>query len=97
MQYGKQYAVYIMSNAHRTVFYIGVTGNLPKRVAQHQQGQGSRFTAKYNCYHLIYYETFQQACTAIAREKNLKNWHRTWKINLIRQCNPELKDLSADW
>jgi putative endonuclease len=97
MRSGKQYAVYIMSNAHRTVFYIGVTRNLAKRVLQHKQGTGCQFTLKYNCYDLLYFETYEQPRTAIAREKNLKNWHRAWKINLIRQLNPELKDLAAGW
>jgi len=55
------------------------------------------FTAKYQCHYLLYYKDFNHINKAIEREKNLKNWHREWKINLIKQDNPELKDLAADW
>ena len=91
------FSVYIMSNLQRTVFYIGVTNNLSSRVLAHRQGSGSVFTAAYKCRHLMFYEDYQDSKRAIEREKNLKNWHREWKINLIKESNPELKDLAADW
>lgn len=91
------YSVYIMSNVHRTVFYVGVTSDLMKRVWQHKQGEGGVFTSTYQCHYLLYFEAFQYINNAIEREKNLKNWHREWKINLIKQENPDLKDLAADW
>lgn len=91
------YSVYIMSNVHRTVFYIGVTSDLMARVAQHKAGEGGVFTAAYNCHYLLYYEDFNHINKAIEREKNLKNWRRDWKINLIKEENPEMKDLAADW
>ena len=93
----KQAYVYIMSNFKRTVLYIGVTNNIERRVTEHQSGNGSTFTKKYNCVYLIYYERIQGVEQAIKREKQLKNWNREWKINLIKEINPELKDLSEAW
>lgn len=89
----KQGYVYIMTNKYRTTFYIGVTSNLDGRVWEHINNQGSEFVKKYKLYDLVYYEHFEQITDAINREKQLKNWHRDWKINLIKSENPEMKDL----
>jgi len=86
--------VYIMSNKNKTTFYIGVTNNLERRVAEHKEGSGSKFTSKYKLYELIYYEIIYDIEQAIKKEKQLKNWHRDWKLNLIKSLNPEMKDLS---
>ncbi len=67
------------------------------RMIQHRNGEGGIFTSKYKCHYLMYYEDYNNITRAIEREKNLKNWHREWKINLIRKENPELLDLSAFW
>ena len=91
------YSVYIISNIHRTVLYTGVTSNLISRVQQHKDGEGGAFTAAYKCHYLLYYEDYDHINKAIEREKNLKNWRREWKINLIKQENLEMKDLAADW
>jgi putative endonuclease len=93
---GKQGHVYIMSNKHRTTFYIGVTSDLESRVWQHSNGEGSVFTKKYRCYDLVYYECFPSILDAIDREKQLKNWHRPWKIALIESVNPLMKDLKDE-
>jgi putative endonuclease len=85
-----------MSNKKRTTFYIGVTNNLERRVKEHKQGY-SEFTNKYKLYDLVYYEIISDIITAIAREKQLKRWHREWKINLIKTMNSELVDLAKDW
>jgi putative endonuclease len=85
--------VYIMSNTKRTTLYIGVTSNLKTRIADHKNGVGSTFTSKYKLTDLIYFEDFPDIYQAIDREKQLKNWHRQWKINLIKSANPEMKDL----
>ncbi len=82
-----------MTNKYRTTFYIGVTSNLDGRVWEHINNQGSEFVKKYKLYDLVYYEHFEQITDAINREKQLKNWHRDWKINLIKSENPEMKDL----
>lgn len=89
--------IYIMSNKNLTTFYIGVTNDLERRVKEHKQGDGSEFTSKYNLTHLVYYEIISDIKTAIKREKQLKNWHRDWKIDLIKELNPQMLDLAADW
>ena len=89
----KQGHVYIMSNIYRTTFYLGVTSNLEARVWQHINNEGSLFVKKYKLYDLVFYEYHERITDAIAREKQLKNWHQDWKINLIKSMNPEMKDL----
>lgn len=89
--------VYIISNKNKTTFYIGVTNNLERRILEHKTGLGSKFAAKYLLADLLYFENFQNISDAILREKQLKNWHRDWKINLIKQLNPDMKDMAADW
>ena len=86
--------VYIVSNLHRTTFYIGVTSDLERRVSEHKDGVASAFTAKYKLKYLVYFEEFQSIQLAISREKQLKKWHREWKIDLIKSVNPEMKDSS---
>ena len=86
--------VYFMTNKSNQVLYIGVTNNLEKRVAQHKNHEYKGFTDKYNCTKLVYYEEFKDIGAAIIREKQIKNWHRDWKNNLVYQINPKWKDLS---
>jgi putative endonuclease len=85
--------IYILSNENRTVFYTGVTADLSKRILEHRSGKGSAFCQRYNVYILVYFELFIDINTAIAREKQIKNWRREWKVNLIESKNPEMKDL----
>jgi len=85
--------VYIITNKYRTVLYIGVTSDIRQRIYNHKEGNGSKFTAKYKCKYLVYYEWIPDIGFAIEREKQLKNWHRDWKFNLIRSVNPTMKDL----
>ncbi len=73
--------------------YIGVTSNLIKRVYEHKNKLVDGFTNKYSIDNLVYYEITNEITTAIEREKQLKNWRRQWKINLIEKDNPEWKDL----
>ncbi|KAB5492174.1 MULTISPECIES: GIY-YIG nuclease family protein [Flagellimonas] len=89
----EQSFIYIMTNTYRTTFYIGMTSNLTKRVVEHQEGSGSKFTKKYNLTDLVYFEVFSDIDQAIAREKQLKNWHHDWKVNLIKEQNPTLRTL----
>lgn len=84
--------IYILSNIERTTLYIGVTSNLNQRVWQHKQGVGSKFTSKYKLTILLYAEEYQSITDPIAREKQLKKWHKEWKWNLIKKENPELID-----
>ncbi len=85
--------VYIMMNQYRTTFYTGVTSNLSRRIEEHALGDGSKFTKKYNLTDLVYFERFTDINQAIAREKQLKNWHHDWKVNLIKEQNPTLRTL----
>lgn len=87
------YWVYILTNKPNGTLYIGVTGGLDDRMDRHFKEEGSKFTAKYKLKTLVYYEEFQFIQDAIAREKQLKNWHRQWKINLIEQSNPKWENL----
>ena len=93
----KIHAVYILTNYNETTFYIGVTGNLEKRIWQHKNKVVDSFSKKYNLTKLVYYELTENVEAALNREKQLKRWHREWKINLIKQMNPNFDDLSADW
>ncbi len=88
---------YIMSNKGRTAFYIGVTNNIERRVHEHKHHINNGFTDKYNCTDLMYFEEFWEISAAIQREKQLKNWRREWKINLIKEKNPEMIDLAVEW
>ena len=90
----KTYAVYILTNYNETTFYIGVTGNLQKRIWEHKNKVVEGFTKKYNVDRLVYYELTENIESALNREKQLKRWHRQWKINLIKEMNPEFNDLS---
>ncbi len=88
--------VYILSNYGRNRFYIGVTSNLEGRIREHKNRKGSEFTKKYKLKYLVYYEEFPNIVEAIHREKQLKNWHHKWKVNLIKKLNPTLKDLALN-
>ncbi|KIA91671.1 hypothetical protein OC25_20115 [Pedobacter kyungheensis] len=86
--------VYIMTNVHNTVYYIGVTSDLYSRVFEHKNKEyPTSFTAKYNCTKLVYFEFYFDIEEAIAEEKRLKKWNRQWKIELINSKNPDWLDL----
>jgi putative endonuclease len=87
--------VYIMGSTHG-VLYIGVTSNLDQRVSEHRNGIRSGFASKYGCHRLIYFEKYQYLTSAIAREKILKGWTRARKLALIKEANPEFRDLAED-
>ena len=92
----KNYYVYILTNRTNNVLYIGVTNNLSRRIYEHQNKLVEGFSKKYNLVKLVYFEEYPSAYEAISREKQLKNWHRQWKINLIKASNPEFNDLSRE-
>jgi putative endonuclease len=87
--------VYLLSNKHYGAIYIGVTSNLLKRLVQHREGLLPGFTRRYKVHRLVHFEMFGDMERAILREKQLKNWHRQWKINLINGDNPEWRDLAV--
>jgi putative endonuclease len=82
--------------SHTGTLYIGVTSNLYLRVMQ-PEGTWEGFTAAYGCKRLLYFEGYEDIRKAIAREKQLKDWRRKKKLNLIRTINPEFKDLARTW
>ena len=86
--------VYFITNAYNNVLYIGVTNNLTRRIAEHKAKINKGFTYKYNCDKLVYYEVFDSIVDAIAREKQLKNWKREWKNELVVKQNVGWEDLS---
>ncbi|WP_426058588.1 GIY-YIG nuclease family protein [Hymenobacter sp. B1770] len=85
------YFVYITTNPAKSVLYIGVTGNMARRLAQHYDSRGNAetFAGRYFCHHLLYTEQFADITSAIAREKELKGWTRAKKDALIEEANPE--------
>jgi putative endonuclease len=85
-----------MTNKRNTTFYIGVTSDANRRSIEHKTGLTEGFTKKYKLNKLVYIEEYPNPKDAISREKQLKNWHRDWKINLIKSVNPTFKDLSLD-
>ena len=88
--------VYILTNKPRGVLYIGVTSNLEHRLDQHQLSEVKSFTKKYWLKRLVYLEEFGSVTEAIQREKQLKKWHRQWKINQIESVNPNWKNILRD-
>ena len=90
----KKSYTYILTNKYRTTFYTGVTSNLSKRLVEHNEGLASKFTNKYRVVDLVYFEEFSDINQAIDREKQIKNWHKGCKINLIKSTNPKLETLN---
>jgi putative endonuclease len=89
----KYYYIYILASQRNGTLYIGVTNDLIRRIYEHKNGLVDGFTRKYNVKMLVYYEQTENIESAILREKQLKAWHRSWKIRLIESTNPEWKDL----
>lgn len=90
------YSTYIVASQSRTL-YIGVTGDLRRRVFEHKWKERDGFSSRYNCDRLVWFEHHQEVALAIAREKQLKAWSRAKKIALIERMNPTWADLSRDW
>lgn len=97
VMYHRTFYVYILTNKRNTTLYIGMTNSLERRMREHKTGYNEGFSKKYRLTKLVYYEEYNSPLDAIYREKRLKNWHRAWKLNLIRQHNPDFHDLAADW
>lgn len=91
----KKYYVYILASKNK-VLYIGMTNELSRRIYEHKNSLIDGFTKSYNVHDLVYYEIQPNLESAIKREKQLKNWHRQWKINLIESKNIEWKDLYSE-
>ena len=87
--------VYILSSQPRGTLYIGVTSNLEGRLWQHREEATPGFTTRHGVKRLVWFEMHGDMLSAIAREKQLKNWHRPWKVNLIEATNPHWGDLAV--
>ena len=93
------YYVYIITNPEKTVLYTGVTNDLFRRLAEHYQDsitERKTFSGKYNCYNLLYYEHFEYINQAIYREKEIKGWRRSKKMDLISELNPKWKFINSE-
>jgi putative endonuclease len=88
--------VYILSSDRHGTLYVGVTSDLIARVWQHKNHVVAGFTSTYCVTQLMWYEVHADMASAIAREHQIKEWRRAWKIGLIEQSNPEWCDLYAD-
>ena len=89
----KQFYVYILASKPKGTLYTGVTSDLAKRVWEHKSKLVEGFSRKYQVDKLVYYELHDNAETAISREKQMKKWRRSWKIELIQKENPGWMDL----
>jgi len=89
----KQPAVYIFASKRNGTLYIGVTSDLVKRVWEHRNNTGEGFTKRYGVHQLVWYEMHEGVESAIEREKQLKEWRRKWKLELIESTNPSWRDL----
>jgi putative endonuclease len=92
----RNYFVYMLTNQRHTVLYTGITNSLERRISQHGTRGHWHFARQYNADRLIYFETFSNPRTAIAREKQLKGWRRSKKEALIAVSNPEWRDLMQE-
>ncbi|MEO8030867.1 MAG: GIY-YIG nuclease family protein [Gemmatimonadota bacterium] len=90
------FTVYILSSLSRTL-YVGVTNNLPRRLAEHRAGIGNGFTGRYRITRLVWFEQTPNAGAAIAREKEIKGWDRERRCQLIESQNLGWRDLAVDW
>jgi putative endonuclease len=85
---------YMLASRFRGTIYTGVTSDLTRRMYEHRNGVRSRFSGRYAVYRLVWWEAFGDIELAIRREKQIKCWHRPWKINLIEAMNPHWDDLA---
>ena len=89
--------VYMLTNQYKTVLYTGVTSNLEKRIYQHKYEKGSKFTTKYKCNRLVYFEETDDISATIEYEKKIKAGSRSKKNKLIEKNNPNWLDFAVDW
>jgi putative endonuclease len=92
----RSFYVYVLASKSRRL-YVGVTNNLERRLYEHKAKQLAGFTKQYNIDRLVYFELTTDILSAIAREKQIKSWNRSKKINLVEAVNPTWDDLSAEW
>ena len=87
------YYVYLLASRKYGTLYLGVTSDLIRRIYEHRTDAVPGFTSRYGVKRLVWFEIYQDAISAISREKELKKWRRDWKIRLIEEANPDWLDL----
>ena len=92
----KQPCVYILASRKNGTLYTGVTSDLIQRIWQHKNDLVEGFTKKYRIHTLVWFEVHETMLSAIAREKAIKEWQRSWKLDLIESANPQWRDLYDD-
>ncbi len=88
---------YILTNRPNGTLYTGVTNDLVRRLAEHREGRADSFTKRYGIHRLVWFELHTDIQEAILREKRIKKWNRSWKVDLIEAANPTWRDLEADF
>ena len=88
-----RYFVYLLASQRHGTLYVGVTGNLVRRIDEHKEDLREGFTKKYGVHQLVWFEEFGLIHDAILREKRIKKWRRAWKLELIEKTNPDWEDL----
>ena len=91
-----RFFVYILANRPRGVLYVGVTGDIVRRLSEHRAKLVPGFTASYGIVRLVYLEEYTSILDARAREHSLKRWKRAWKFELIESLNPDWRDLADE-
>ncbi len=92
-----KYYTYILTHENHHIFYVGVTNNIKRRMAEHKAATFGTHVGRYNINKLVYFEEHQWIQEAIKREKTIKKWKQEWKKNIITEMNPDWIDLSDDW
>jgi Predicted endonuclease containing a URI domain len=92
----KKTCVYILASKRNGTLYTGVTSNLVQRLDQHKSGMVDGFSKRYDVNFLVWYEEHDTMLSAIAREKQIKKWNRSWKLRLIEEVNPEWRNMADD-
>ena len=87
------YYVYLLASGKHGTLYLGVTNDLVRRVHDHRSKAAPGFSERYGIDRQVWFEIYDDAVTAITREKQLKKWRRDWKIRLIEDQNPDSVDL----
>ncbi|MGY3690994.1 putative endonuclease [Bradyrhizobium sp. USDA 3240] len=90
---GMAYYVYLLASRKHGTLYLGVTNDIVRRVHEHRTKAAPGFTSRYGVDKLVWFEVYDDATSAITREKELKKWRRDWKIRLIEEQNPGWEDL----
>lgn len=92
----RQFCVYLLASQKNGTLYCGVTNDLVRRVYEHREGSVEGFTRKHDVKNLVWFEVHETAEAAILREKQIKEWKRAWKLELIEAGNPDWRDLHLE-